>query len=407
MSKPLILHCVDGLGIGGAEKELLLLLRHSPPQMFDHVVCHVGPQDILASEVRALGIPVYDLSGGRRHSLRALLRLLRLTRRLRPALIHADHRYGKLYARMVSRGLGIPLLATMGLTRPDAVQARLVPRTRAWRILFFAERIGARFGTDHTMAISQVIKDELVRAGIPPGRISVVYRGLNLDEFPLQPVQALAALRGTLLAPQDGPILLNVARLIPRKGQETIIRAMPLIRRRHPRATLLLVGDGPSRVHYEALAAAEGVSDAVRFLGTRRDVPQLLRLADVFVFPSLQEGTGVALLEAMAAARPCVVSDLPIFREVLAADGAGRFVPTERPDLFAEALLAVLEDPAGAALMGRRAREVMEARFDIRRNATDFARLCHRVIAASHPRRSMEAGPPAEGGGGASQTMRV
>src|SRR3990172_5843190 len=96
-------------------------------------------------------------------------------------------------------------------------------------------------------------------------------------DLPRRRSWAISALRWSSL----GPILMNVARLIPRKGQETILRAMPAVRRRYPRARLLLVGDGPGRPRCEALAAAEGIADAVRFLGKRDYVPRLLRLSDV------------------------------------------------------------------------------------------------------------------------------
>ncbi|OFX14556.1 MAG: hypothetical protein A2V59_08175 [Armatimonadetes bacterium RBG_19FT_COMBO_69_19] len=208
---------------------------------------------------------------------------------------------------------------------------------------------------DHILAISQAVRDGLVRRGVAPARIAVVYRGLDLDDFRRLRPEELETLRPALGLADAGPLLINVARLISRKGQDTIIRALPAVRHRHPRATLLLVGEGPYRARYEALAVAEGVSEA-------------------------QEGTGVALLEAMAAARPCVVSDLPIFHEVL-GDGAGLFVPAGRSDLFADAVTALLDDPEGAAILGRRARQAVGERFDIRRNALEFVKICQRVIA--------------------------
>jgi glycosyltransferase involved in cell wall biosynthesis len=157
---------------------------------------------------------------------------------------------------------------------------------------------------------------------------------------------------------------------------------MPAVRSRFPGAKLLLVGDGPARERYREIVAAERLEEAVVLLGTRRDIPRLLQAADVFVFPSLREGTGVALLEAMAARRPCVVSDVPVFREILGEEGAGVFVPIERPDLLAEALIDVLGDPARLTEMGRGAREIIEERFDIERNAQEFARLCQWLITA-------------------------
>lgn len=392
MNRPLILHCLDGLGIGGAERQLILLLRHIPTEMFDHVVCHVGPNRELAPEILALGIPVIDLSGGKRYSITALLRLIQLTQRLRPALIHADHDYGKLYARITSHVLRIPVLTTMGLTvpAPGTPPVSRVPRSPTRRFLRWLERTGSRLATDHILAISQTVREDLIARGVAPSRVSVVYRGLNLDEFLPMPPEDLDALRRTLGLQGVGPILINVARLIGRKGQDTIIRAMSAIRPHHPRVRLLLVGDGSSRERYRALAEREGVAGAVLMLGTRRDVRHLLQLGDVFVFPSLREGTGVALLEAMAMSRPCVVSDLSVFREVLGTDGAGLFVPLESPTLLARAVLDLLADPQRAAAMGRRARATIEEHFDIRRNALEFARLCRLVIASRAAGRSAE-----------------
>ncbi|HEV8339065.1 MAG TPA: glycosyltransferase [bacterium] len=384
MRKPLILHCLDGLGIGGAERQLILLLRHRPVEMADHVVCHVGPRKELSEEIRAMGIPVVDLSGGRRYSLLALFRLVRLAHRLRPSLIHADHDYGKLYARFASRILHIPLLATMGLTASNPWRHPLLPARLSLtrRLLYLIERTGARVATDHTMAISQTVMRDLIRKGVPPARISVVYRGLNLAEFPRLAETERETLRHSLGVQGSAPLLINVARLIRRKGQEAVIRAMPAVRSRFPGAKLLLVGDGPARERYREIVAAERLEEAVVLLGTRRDIPRLLQAADVFVFPSLREGTGVALLEAMAARRPCVVSDVPVFREILGEEGAGVFVPIERPDLLAEALIDVLGDPARLTEMGRGAREIIEERFDIERNAQEFARLCQWLITA-------------------------
>lgn len=382
-ARPLILHCFDGLGIGGAERGLVLLLRYSPPDMFDHAVCHVGPRADLAEGIKALGFPVYNLSGGRRYSLLALVRLFHLVRQLRPGLIHADHAYGKLYARIVSRVLGIPLLVTMGLMISDSQSRRRAPANLVKRLLAHIQLAAGNLVADHTVAISGVVRQGLINGGFPASRVSIVPRGLNPDDFqPLLP-EELADLRAALDLPREGPILINVARLIPRKGQETILRAMPLVRREYPRVRLLLVGDGPSRPRYEALAVAVGIVDAVRFLGNRDDVPQLLQLADIFVFPSRQEGLGVALLEAMASSRACVVSDLPVFREVLGGEDAGVFVPPDRPDLLAEAILGVLADPARAVALGRRAREIVITRFDIRHNAREFAQVCMQLVGAA------------------------
>ncbi|MGH7908674.1 MAG: glycosyltransferase [Thermodesulfobacteriota bacterium] len=392
MKPPLILHCLDGLGIGGAERQLILLLRHLPRETFAHAVCHLGPRQDLAAPIRAMGIPVFDLSRGRRYSPIAVARLLLLVRRQRPALIHADHDFGKFGARIAGALMRIPVLATMGNTvaEPHAVPGRRRVSARA-RLLDWADRIVSDRTPHHYLAISQAVKRSLMDDGVLPDQISVVYRGVDPSDFVPDTPERLSSLRRTLLPEGAGPILLNVGRLTEQKGQDTLIRAMPVILRLRPHARLVLVGEGPSRDAYLALARRKGVAGHVQLLGSRLDVPDLLQVADVFVFPSRREGFGCALLEAMAAGRPCVASRIPTLQEVMGTDGAGVLVPPGRPDLFAEAILSLLEDPARRALMGRRAREIVTERFDIGRSALDFAELCHRVISVGRARTPAEA----------------
>jgi glycosyltransferase involved in cell wall biosynthesis len=399
VSRPrLILHCLDGLGIGGAERQLVLLLRHIPREMFEHVVCHVGSRRDLVPEVEALGVPVYDLSRrGRISVLHGVRRLGALIRELRPDLLHADHVYGKLCARIARTLYGVPVLTTTGNVvagrrpLPDGVTPRQV---RLWTMQW-THSMAARLMTDHFMAIAHAVKETMILSGLPRRRISVVYRGIDLEEFVVDPPERIDGLRGALGLEGVGPILLNVGRLVEQKGQDDIIRALPAVRRHYPGVRVLLAGDGRLRDAYAALAEREGVADAVLFLGVRPDIRPLLQLADVFVFPSRFEGTGIALLEAMALARPCVVSQLPVLAEVMGTDGAGVLVPPYRPDLLARALSGLLGDPAQRRRMGERSRKIVERRFDIRKNALDFAALCTRVIEAR--RRGRATGPSPDG----------
>ena len=396
MTRPLILHCLDGLGIGGAERQLILLLRHVPRELFTHAVCHLGPRQDMAPGIEMMAIPVFDLSGGKRMSPLALVRLLRLISRLRPALIHADHDLGKLYGGMAGGLLRVPVLATMGNTIPEPVLPPSSPARDPGmkvRLLGWIQGIVSDHTVCHYMAVNHAVKQSLTADGVPPTRISVVYRGIDLTEFVPDPPERLAHLRRALALENAGPVLINVGRLADQKGQDTIIRAMPAIARVHPHVRLLLVGEGPNREPYGALAEREGMAGNVQLLGTRHDVRELLQLADVFVFPSKREGAAGALLEAMVLARPCVASRIPALEEVVGESGAGVLVPPGRPDLFAEAVLALLADPMRREAMGRQARKLVEQRFDIRSNALEFAGLCTRLINAGCTRRPAEAIP--------------
>lgn len=402
----LILHCLEGLGVGGAERQLALLVRYMPDDLFEHAVCHLGPRRDLAPEFEAMGVRVIDLCpGGRRTVPRALATLDRLVRAERPWLLHGDHANGKLCARLVGRFRRVPVLATVG--NPPAGRVPWVPpglslrRLKRWGLRWL-HRLVARTMTDHFLAITAAVRDAMVDAGFPADRITVVYRGVELDRLVPDPPEALEALRTALRLDPAGPVLLNVGRLVRQKGQDDLIRALPAIRNRHPGVQVLFAGAGPNLAAYRRLVEQEGVAGHVQFLGLRRDVRLLMQLADVFVFPSRFEGTGVALLEAMALERACVASRVPALVEVCGDDGAALLVPPRRPDLLAEGVLAVLADPDRRRAMGRRARERVRERFDIRRNALDFARLCRAVGEAR--RRTARVRPASRAGAGGPDT---
>jgi glycosyltransferase involved in cell wall biosynthesis len=174
-----------------------------------------------------------------------------------------------------------------------------------------------------------------------------------------------------------GPVLLNVGRLAPQKGQRYLLRAMGDVVHESPNAQLLLVGEG--HLHEELRALADPLGEHVRFLGLRDDVAALLRRSDAFVFPSLWEGVGTALREAMLLGRPIVASDIPAHREFVTHGVDGLLVPPADAEALATAILRLLRDPEEAAAIGRRAAE-SAARFDIRRTTRELQAIYDEVI---------------------------
>lgn len=162
---------------------------------------------------------------------------------------------------------------------------------------------------------------------------------MRLIEHGVTPPRPRAS-RATTLAryqvPDDGAILFNAGRLNEQKAQQHIIRALPML----PQARLVLAGGGALEETYRTLAKSLGVADRVHFLGyvTRADVGDLLGAADAFVFPSVWETFGLAIVEAAMLGLPVVCTDLPVLREVMSVDGASiaRFVtPEDTPSLAA------------------------------------------------------------------------
>jgi glycosyltransferase involved in cell wall biosynthesis len=160
-----------------------------------------------------------------------------------------------------------------------------------------------------------------------------------------------------------------VGRLVEFKGQEFLLEALARLRPSFPQARLLVVGDGPRRAFLEQRARDLNVTDEVRFTGHREDVPDLLAAMEVFVLPSLAEDFGRVLLEAMAMQRPVVATAAGGAPEIVEDKVTGLLVPPANGAALAEAISALLADPARARAMGLSGRRRVEATFTADRHA--------------------------------------
>lgn len=158
------------------------------------------------------------------------------------------------------------------------------------------------------------------------------------------------------------PVILNVGRLVPQKGQRYAISAMPDVLARFPRAKLLIAGDGWLRPDLERLIESTGLAGNVVLLGDRHDVPVLLELADIFVFPSLFEGAANALLEAMAAGKPCVASRIPSLAEATSQGTVAMLVDSRSPQAIVAAILDLAERTDFSRALGRAAQAWVQSR---------------------------------------------
>lgn len=161
----------------------------------------------------------------------------------------------------------------------------------------------------------------------------------------------------------DGALILSVARLVWFKGLHNLIGALPDIARSHPDTRVLLVGDGELRAELEAQARDLGVSHMIVFAGERDDVPDLLRIADIFVLPSVSEGLPISLLEAMAARLPLVASRVGGIPELIEDGRTGRLVPPNDPAALGLAILSFLDDPEASRRAGQAGRARLEECF--------------------------------------------
>jgi glycosyltransferase involved in cell wall biosynthesis len=202
--------------------------------------------------------------------------------------------------------------------------------------------------------------------GVPRHKIRVIHYGVDLDFF-------RAGAGGP--TPVEQPILLYVGRLEIRKRVDRLMYAMQQVCRRQALARLLVVGEGPERKRLEKLAAQLGVAQRISFLGevSRRDLLQLYQSANLFVFPSEQEGFGFVLAEALACGRAVVALDTPATREIV-GDG-GILVNPEDITCLGRAILETLDDVSLIRQIERRARRRAEEFFDWKENVVQYLAL--------------------------------
>ena len=194
-------------------------------------------------------------------------------------------------------------------------------------------------------------------------KIVTIHNGI--DAAPFGHSYEITRLRKTLNLENSRPVIGIVARLDPIKNHIGLINAMPRIVTQLSDTVLLIIGDGPIRSELENEVAALGLTDHVRFLGTRSDVPELLSLLDLFVLCSHNEGLSLTLIEASAASKPIVATNVGGNSEVVEQGVNGLLVPPNQPEALATAILMLLSDPATALRMGQAGRLKFESEFTL------------------------------------------
>jgi glycosyltransferase involved in cell wall biosynthesis len=352
---------------GGGEAQVLELVRGLDPGSF-HPLLLARPGSELSRRARDAGCEVEAFDFSWPYAPRAILRLRRRLRALGASLLHLHD--GTAVSLGVPAGAGLRGLALV-VHRRIASPLRRNPATR-WK--YAPKRIAAY------VAVSESARRSLLDVGVPPAKIHLIPSGL--DPRRLAPAADRAHLRAELgLLP--GLWLGTACALEPKKNVETFVRAAALLAAQLPEARFLVLGDGPERAQLEGLGARLGlVPKRLRFEGLREDATRWIAALDLFVFPSLREGSPGVVKEAMAVGVPVLAADAPGTREVVAHD-TGRLVPPFAADAYAEAALALLEDPAGRAALAARAREHVCRHFDVRLTLERTARLYRELTQAS------------------------
>jgi glycosyltransferase involved in cell wall biosynthesis len=341
-----VLFIVGGLGQGGAEKQLIYMLRALKSLGVVLRLISLTGGEFHEQSLEELGLHPHAL--GALNPPARLTAILREIRAARPHLIQATHFFASFYAGLAGRLSRTP---SIGAIRGDfyhdvqgtGTSAKLIMRLPS---VFLANSFNAR--------------DNAVRAGLSPARVHVLQNVIDLDDFDRRATGSTHALPD----PQRCRVI-TVARLMPVKRLERFLHGLAIARREVPELEGVIVGGGPKEAALRQLAAELDLLDGgVHFYGERSDIPQLLAQANIFALTSEREGFPNVLLEAMAASLPVITTPAGECQELVQDGVNGYLVPFDDHPTFAARLVELARSPSRRSAMGKAGRSLVESRFE-------------------------------------------
>jgi glycosyltransferase involved in cell wall biosynthesis len=365
--------------VGGTELNALRTAERLDRRRFSVSVVCIRDNGPLMARYKEAGIPVHSFPMTSLLGLQAMqqaVRLIRLLRDERADIVHSHDAYTSVYGTLCARLAGVPgVIASRRSWHSPHLQGRIL---RANRVAYrFAHRV-----VGNSPSVSRLVESE---GGVSASRIVTIPNFLDPESFEPIPPGDRRRMLDELGVPEGAFVVGIVARLSPVKDHATLLRAIASLRDRIPALHLILIGDGPERPAIEALIESLGIRDIVHLAGERTQPPNLHGLFDVSVLCSTTEAFPNSVLEAMAAARPVVATDVGGTPDAVHEGTTGLLVRPSDPSRLAEAILRLHLEPALRTKLGNAgcaaARAGYSAEAVISQVEALYTRLAGRVAA--------------------------
>lgn len=355
--KPLLLIVIDTLQTGGAEKSMLEIARRLV--RVKPLVCTLFSRNAdLAEEFRSAGIEVVSINANARFWwFDGAWKLRKMIRERRPDLVHAVLFRAEVVARLAIDTEKTPLIGSFvnDSYAKERYQLQTAMQNAKLNVYRFVDALTARRVKWFTSITNSIARTNAEALGIPEDRIHTIYRGRNISRYtPAEREEKYPEFT-----------YITVARLLLRKGYLELLKAVRRMKNAGYSFRVHIVGDGPDRAVIEESVRQLEVTDYVKLLGTRTDVPELLRRAHCFVFPSHYEGQGGALVEAMLTGLPIIATDIPVFREQIDSGKTGLLFELRNDEDLMNKMVYVMQHHDHAKTLGLNARAQGITRFDI------------------------------------------
>ncbi len=378
-----ILYIIGTLDVGGTEGQLVQLVTHLDPGRFKPVVFSLSSGGPHLSALAAAAIPakVMGFRGFYRgfriflHFPKVMVQLSRLVHFMRqeqPTIVHGYLFWAYVIGTFAAKAAGVPIViaSRRGLGHFKANKPHYL----------FLERLANRM-TDLIVANSEAVKQDVVRQEkVDPSKVRVIYNGVDLSLYRGQEVDH--HLKDALALSKEAKTVGVVANFIYYKGHRFLLQACADVKRKIPEVKFLLIGDGPLREELEDLAGELDLEKDVLFLGSRRDIPQLLAMVDLAVLPSLEEGFPNVVLEAMAAGKPVVATRVGGIPEAVVHGETGFLIPPGDSRALVDAIVELLSDPDRAVKMGAAGRKRVVREFPLDRMVHQMEQIYQELVQA-------------------------
>ena len=327
-----ILYLIWSLGLGGAEQVVINLAKGIDKKKFNVIVCCLNDKGIFAQEVEKEGIEVIALGKKGKFDATVLFKLIRVIKKYKIDIVHTHLWTSDFWGRIAAKLAGVPVIIST------------VHNVDVWKpkVFLLIDRILSYF-TDKIIAVSNTVKYFYINnAKIPKNKIETIYNGIDVDKFNIKVNRNIK--RRELGLNADTKVLAVIGRLVEQKGHIYFLECFRKLLGKYSDIQGLIVGDGPLRGELEERSKMLGLNGRVIFTGIRNDIPEILKIIDVLVVPSLYEGLPTIILEAMAAGVPVVATNVGGNSEIIVNGETGFIVPPKDSSVLAEYIGKILEN---------------------------------------------------------------